>query len=337
LAAKIERKRATLAAVMASMSDGLLVLDAAHQIRYCNPRAGEYLGIDPAPIVHQDIETVISRISAAEAEPDAMRATWQRLILHPEGAASVEIAVSGPPRRTLLVSVFSVADADGARLGLLLQDVTGTKALALLQERERIAMDLHDGVIQSLYGVVLALGVHERVLGWKIEETRQVLQQTRVQIRDIIHEIRSDVFGLRRQRSRYSTLQAGLKALAAEVSIAAVIRVKLDFDAEADFLLDSVSSDSIIRVAREATSNVIRHAQASELTIRLTRADQKLILTVRDNGAGFDPDAADRSVSNPSSGQGLHNMAERALMLGGKLIVRSAPGRGTEIYLKVPV
>ena len=84
-------------------------------------------------------------------------------------------------------------------------------------------------------------------------------------------------------------------------------------------------------------SNVIRHAGASKVMIRLTRIEEKLVLTIRDNGCGFNPAATEAENSGPAEGQGLRNMAERAQLLGGRLLVASSPGHGTEVCVEVRV
>ena len=86
----------------------------------------------------------------------------------------------------------------------------------------------------------------------------------------------------------------------------------VDLQAEADWILDPTRLDSILRIAHEATSNVIRHADAREVTIRLERVDEQLVLTIRDNGRGFVPEGAVGQGANPATGQGLHNMVGRA-------------------------
>lgn len=332
LTAVIEREQATLAAVMASMSDGVLVLDRDYRIRYCNARAAHYFGLNPAQIVGQPVESVVSQVVDFTVEPAATRVRWQALLRKPDISSGTEISITKPERRDLRVSAFSVTDTEGLSLGILVQDITAAKALALLEERERIAMDLHDGVIQSLYAVVLRLGVHERALGQGATSTREVLRQTRAEIHDVIQEIRNDIFRLRGQPSG---LRAGLEAVAQEVR--KVVAVRTEIQADVDHLISHVMTDTILRVVREATSNVIRHADASEMTIGLTKVDDKLVLMVRDNGRGFNPEAPGPQPGNPSCGQGLSNMAGRAAMLGGQLTVVSALGRGTEIRLEVPV
>jgi signal transduction histidine kinase len=337
LTVAIEQERATLAAVMASMSDGLLVLDAAHQVHYCNTRVGEFLGINPTLAIGQPIEQIITETKQPMLDPEAANSRWENLLTDPHQLPSIEVTINGPLRRNLLVSAFPVTDAIQEGLGLLLKDVTTAKALALLEERERIAMDIHDGVIQSLYAVALSLSAHERLLDVEAAETRQALQRARMQISNVIQEIRDVIFDLRQHRCQLPDLQTGLKTLATELFGQTLIHADLELEDGTDCFLDPARVSSILYIAREAMSNALRHAGASKVMIHLARVEEKLVLTIRDNGRGFNPAATDAENSGPAEGQGLRNMAERAQLLGGRLSVVSSPGHGAEVCVEVRV
>jgi signal transduction histidine kinase len=337
LTVAIEQERATLAAVMASMSDGLLVLDAAHQVHYCNAQVGEFLGINPTLAIDQPIEKVITETKQSMLDPEAASSRWENLLKDPHQLPSIEVTINGPPRRDLLVSAFPVTDAIQESLGLLFKDVTTAKTLALLEERERIAMDIHDGVIQSLYSLALSLSANERLLAAEAEETRKALQRARMQISNIIQEIRDVIFDLRQHRRQFPDLQTGLKTLAADLFGHTLIHVDLELEDSANRFLDPVRVSSILYIAREAMSNVIRHAGANKVMVHLARMEEELVLTIRDNGRGFNPAATEAENSGLAEGQGLRNMGERAQLLGGRLSVVSSPGHGTEVYLEVRV
>jgi two-component system NarL family sensor kinase len=115
------------------------------------------------------------------------------------------------------------------------------------------------------------------------------------------------------------------------------IHADLELEEGTDCFLDPVRVSSILYIAREAMSNVIRHAGASQVMIHLIRIEEKLVLTIRDNGRGFNLAATDAENSSPAEGQGLRNMGERAQLLGGRLLVMSSPGNGTEVYVEVRV
>ena len=342
LAAEVERERATLATIMASMNDGLMVLDAMGQIRYYNDQALVLLGMPPQELLGQSVEEAFTLNREVFADPEAAWAALEQGVARVAERPSYEVSLVGPPPRDLLTQLFPVAHiaGSGPAVGVLLRDVTTSKLLALLEERERIAMDLHDGVIQSLYAVALGLTAHERALQPAAAQTREPLRQARAQINAVIQEIRNYIFDLRPHELAARGLRAGLEGLAEELRINALVRPEVAVDAAADNLLGPDAAANVLQIVREATANVIRHAGASAVQISLERTDGRLVLTVSDNGCGFTPpNVGSEGWLAPSAGagQGLRNMAERARSLGGALDVQSGPGWGTRVRLEVPV
>jgi PAS domain S-box-containing protein len=337
LAAEIEQERAMLAAVMTSMSDGLLVLDAAGRIRYHNARAMALVGAGPEPVLGLTADEAFNQHRQIFVDPEAAWAAVQHALAHLHDRPSHEVSVVGPPRRDLRVQFFPVASVAGGGpgWGAVLHDVTATRLLALLQERERIAMDLHDGVIQSLYAVALGLGARARALDGNAETTREALRKAVAHINAVIQEVRNYIFDLRLGEQAARGVGAGLDALAAELRINALVQPELAVDPAADALLPPEAAANLLQVAREATANVIRHAGATAVQITLAQDGPGLVLTVRDNGRGFDPGSEGHDGPPGTGGQGLRNMAERARLLGGRLAVCSEPGQGTTVRLEI--
>jgi PAS domain S-box-containing protein len=341
LLAAIEQERTTLTAVMASMSDGLVVIDAAHRIRYANARAGELMGLAAPLLLGASVEAAFEAIRPVFRDPAAAWAVWEQGATRIQEQPRFEVQVVGPPPRDVRIQFFPVVGTSGEEqaVGLMLRDVTATKLLARLEERERIAMELHDGVIQSLYGIALGLGAGERRLAAEGSQTRELLSQAQAQIETVIQQVRNYIMDLRPPEMSTLDLPAGLEALAEELRINTLVDPALVLEAEAAALLDAGTVASLLRIAREATSNVIRHAGASRVTIRLSRTDAGVVLTITDNGKGFDqPPATEQGFAGAAtgSGQGLRNMAERAKALGGRTDIRSAPGQGTTVRAEVP-
>jgi two-component system, NarL family, sensor histidine kinase DevS len=204
-----------------------------------------------------------------------------------------------------------------------------SRELARLEERERIAMDLHDGVIQSLYGVALGLGAQQ--VQAEQTEADMGISQAIDGINRVIQEIRNNIFDLRLRDLGQVGLRGGIEVLAEELRINTLVRPDLDLAEDAEHFLGADAVTSLLYIARESTSNVIRHAQASTVAIRLASTGDELVLTIRDNGRGFDPE--DR---HQRAGDGLRNIRERARAIGGSVSIDSVPGRGTGVCVRVP-
>lgn len=205
------------------------------------------------------------------------------------------------------------------------------KSLALLQERERIGMDLHDGIIQSIYAVELALeGALER-LEESPREVRTQLDRSIDDLNRVIEDIRSYIFDLRPQVSRADDLGQALAELADQVKVNTLMQTEIRVPPELP-PLDDDQARGLFHVAQEALNNVARHSRASSVTVDLSINSEALTLEVRDDGVGFDPEA-----NGPSGTQGLRNMSDRARGLGARLAIDSAPGEGTRVHLRLPL
>jgi len=207
-----------------------------------------------------------------------------------------------------------------------------TRSLALLEERERIAMDLHDGVIQSLYALGLSLeALSERLRDDDPHGIRPQLEEAIDALERVMQDIRDYIYDLRPQALRGEDLAQALRELARGAQEVAGVAVQVQLEEPLPDL-DPERALAIYHVAQEAVSNVVRHARATGLRLALERRGQALVLEVADDGIGFDPEAvADRG------GQGLRNMADRARAVQGALAVDTAPRRGTRVRLEVPL
>jgi signal transduction histidine kinase len=213
---------------------------------------------------------------------------------------------------------------ENARLYRQVQD------LAVLEERDRIGMDLHDGVIQSLYAAGLTL---ENSLEDLREDPAQVQAQLQKAINDlnqIIVDIRSYIFSLRPAVLADTDLAGAVGGLLQELKVNALMDVDLLEKPAACQGLSQEEIATLFHVAQESLTNVRKHAHASSVTALLERRDGTFRMTIADDGTGFDP-------TRPGGGQGLHNMRERIETLGGRLGVRSGNGKGTQLTIELPV
>ncbi len=202
------------------------------------------------------------------------------------------------------------------------------RQLAVLQERERIAQDLHDGSIQSLYAVSLALEDTEELMGSDPRLAVDRIDHAIEQIHGTISEIREFIMGLDPDARTAVDLLAGLTALTDEFERSTLIEVELESDP--DVPLDPDETLQLIQLTREAMSNVARHAQASKVMVNVEDRRERLRLSIIDDGRGFDTTQPQRPGHH-----GLTNMHARAESLGGSLAIQSDDG-GTRVVFEMP-
>ncbi|MCL5958266.1 MAG: GAF domain-containing sensor histidine kinase, partial [Chloroflexi bacterium] len=206
--------------------------------------------------------------------------------------------------------------------------------MAILEERARIAQDMHDGLAQRLASLNLQTAVvHDLLLSNEVEDAREELVKIMEGIEESNREIREAIQGLRFRSESLPNIRMWLQAYAEDFSrrtgISAVVEAP-----EKVIVLSSAVQSALLRIFQEALSNVRKHARARNVRIGLKTSANFITLTVEDNGCGF------ISTSRPtgeSSRFGLSVMKERAQQFGGDARVSSVPGRGTKVVIKVPV
>ena len=198
--------------------------------------------------------------------------------------------------------------------------------LQVIEERERIGKELHDGVIQSLFAVGMRL--HGLASSSADAEVARRLEAAVEDVDDAIRDLRNYIFGLRPGILADRQLDQALKEMASEFGGRTGVVTVVDVDGEVASLLASRASD-MVQLAREALSNVSRHAEATTCRISLRRGEGGVVLEIDDDGRGFD-------TQTTSWGMGLHNLRERAESLGGVLEVDSTSGEGTTVRALLP-
>jgi signal transduction histidine kinase len=201
------------------------------------------------------------------------------------------------------------------------------RRLGLMDERERIAKELHDGIIQSLFAV--GMGLQGTALLAGSTETAARIEGAVGELDRVIRDLRNYIFGLRPGILADRQLDQAMRELGEDVQNRSPIRVAVEVDPDLAASLSS-RSHQIVQVTREALSNVARHAEARTALVRLVRKGANAVLTIEDDGVGFD-------IRSDSAGNGLRNMRERATAMGGGLRVSSKAGKGTKLRFTVPV
>ncbi|HJR98793.1 MAG TPA: GAF domain-containing sensor histidine kinase [Actinomycetota bacterium] len=199
--------------------------------------------------------------------------------------------------------------------------------LELLEERERIAKELHDGVIQALFAV--GMGLQGTAAMANDAEIARRIEHATEEVDRAIRDLRNYIFGLRPGILADRQLDQALQQLALEFQERTDVLTIVEVDPQVSAELASRAAD-VVQLAREALSNVGRHAEATSCRVSLRRSARGAELEIDDDGRGFDPVA-------PSSGMGIANLQERAASLGGDLSITSVAGEGTTIRATLPL
>jgi signal transduction histidine kinase len=234
-----------------------------------------------------------------------------------------------------LASLQAIASQAAVALGTTMLCIDRAQRLAVQEERMRFAREIHDTVSQSLFGIVYALdGLGKllpdqpEVVKSELVQLKQVAEETRLELRQSILDIwpsalTADVF--QRDLRRFVGQFCRLDELQADIA------VRGDFG-----LLSPRRQRGLYRIAQEALSNVVKHAQASRAEVCLEVNHERAVLRICDDGCGFDPEIALARERNREH-FGLKGIQERAEALGGTFRLESQPGCGTTVAIEIPL
>jgi signal transduction histidine kinase len=242
------------------------------------------------------------------------------------GTLMVGNATGGPPLRDTavqLLETFAEQAAVALEYARLQREL---HRLALLEDRERIAKELHDGAIQALFAVGMGLQGSAMLAG--DADLRRRIENAVEELDRVIRDLRNYIFGLRPGILADRQLDQALQRLVDELQQRSGIVAVAEIDPNAAAELTGKAAD-LVQLAREALSNVGRHAGAATCRVSLYRTEEGAVLEVDDDGRGFDP-------AHPAGGQGLRNLRERAAALGGRAEIASGTGEGTRVRVTIP-
>lgn len=229
---------------------------------------------------------------------------------------------------------IQVITAIGSWAGLAIENArlhNDARRLAVLEERDRIGMDLHDGIIQSIYGVGLVLE-HARLLA--VEDplkSQERIQQAIDSLNHTIRDIRSYILDLRPRQFGNENLLDALKRLVLEFRVNTLAEATLEGSPDEIQDISQAQSLVLFHICQEALANAAKHAQARKVDIRVWATPERFLLEIRDNGRGFDMNKVSMTL-----GHGLSNMQIRAQHVGGDVEICSVLGEGTTILAWVP-
>ena len=327
-----------LRSAVAAAPDGIVVVDDSGRIEFANPMAAQLFGYGPGALVGQMVDTLLpdalrhthAAHRAAYTSRPRTRAMGSGLDLRGRRRSGDEFPVE--------ISLSPVRTGDRAYVIAVIRDVSerATAAdelvraqdqLALVDDRERIARDLHDTVIQRLFAVGLSL--QAALASVSDPKTTERIETAIDEIDGTIRDIRTAIFSLHARRMAASGLRDDVLSTAREAARALGFEPHVVFDGPVDTATPETVREHLIPTLREALSNVVKHAAASHVSVAVTVVVDELVLEVADDGAGVD--------GRTHGGRGLGNMTERALALGRRCILRPGSEVGTVVEWRVPM
>jgi PAS domain S-box-containing protein len=324
-------------AIYDASPDGMLVIGEDGRIRSANPRIEDLFGWSPEELSGREVEILIPEAlrSGHVGHRDSFRANPRSRPMgmgldlegqHKDGSTfPVEVSLSPwtqPDGKTGVIC--AVRDITAYRR---LRDFSEGALRASEEERKRIARELHDDTAQRLATLILRV---RTVAGTDGPEERMTLfEEVRAEIVDAADSVRRMSRGLRPPELEELGLAHALQAHARTLEHLAGFDVAADLEV-VDRHLDQTGKLALYRIVQEALSNARRHSGVDSARVSLRQEGEEIVAEVVDEGRGFTP-------SFGEAGLGLIGMHERASMIGGRLAVETAPGKGTKITLKIPI
>jgi signal transduction histidine kinase len=259
------------------------------------------------------------------ASPRTARVPVIMLSARAGGEATLEGLAAGAD--DYLVKPFSGQELL-ARLRTHLELARARESRARDAERRRVARELHDSVLQTVYGIALGAESIRSLVPRQPDRAPQVAEYVVHLARSALEEMRALILELRPEALEQDGLVAALRRLVAPMASRHGLRVRLDLGPEPAASLEA--KEALFRIAQEALHNVARHARAGQVRLLLSAEDDAVVLRVADDGVGFDAGA------DFAGHLGQKTMRERAELAGGTLVVSSAPDAGTEVMARVP-
>jgi NarL family two-component system sensor histidine kinase LiaS len=203
------------------------------------------------------------------------------------------------------------------------------KYSAIIEERQRLARELHDAVSQQLFAISMTATAVGRTLEKDFDKAQRQIFLIEEMASVAQSEMRALLLHLRPVHLEGKKLNEGLVELLQELS--AKVPMDISWELSEDIKLPKGIEDHLFRIVQEAMSNALRHSRASKLEVRLVQPGDSIRLLIRDNGVGFNLD------DKKQASYGIVTMKERVNEVGGTLTIVTAPGKGTRIEIRVPI
>jgi PAS domain S-box-containing protein len=338
LYAELEESERRYRHLVDNSPDIVWAVDADGNFTFLSGSMEERSGVKPENLLGRPFTTLASEETFAPALE-----AWEELRRNPHQERRVRLDIPLPDGRvsqTEVAMTSTIVDGKFAGAHGSVRDISERERLegdlrrqaaelAASQERAHLARELHDSVTQALFSMGLTLRTLELLLQTDPESARSKLGELRELQKDALAEMRTLIFELRPSSLESDGLVQALRNNATAVQRRTGLAIVVD--AEPIDRMPLQVEEALYRIGQEALHNVVKHANASKATIRIAVEEDKLVLSVTDDGVGFAPDEV------PRLHFGLIGMRQRMDLVGGELRVDSRPGHGTTIQAVVPV
>ena len=224
-----------------------------------------------------------------------------------------------------MLAAYAAAAIQNARLH------ENTHRLAVLEERDRIGMDLHDGIIQSIYGVGLSLESALHSFEEDPQDAKTRIQHSIEGLNQAIRDLRAYILDLRPRQMGSEGLMSGLNRLITEFRANTLANVQLTGIEKELQELPQPRLMALFHICQESLANIAKHARSKQVSVSIWATDERVLMEIHDNGKGFEME-----TMNASIGHGLANMQTRARSVGGDVDISSVVGEGTTVLAWVP-
>ncbi len=324
--------------VLESSPDGIAISDLDGRIMLVNQRMLELFGYERSELVGRSIDILVPTEARPQHLDDRLGYVGNRRV-RPMGEVidlcgqrrdgsrfPVEISLS-PVETTIGELVISVVRDVGARFALQAELQQARLRSSLAEDRERIARDLHDHVIQRLFADGLSI---QSILGRVDDDVRLRLQAVLDDHDDAIRQIRTTILALSGSRGGERSLRLAVFEIVDQTTEVLGFRPSVRMDGVLDDRFDDDVRSDVLAAVRESLSNAARHSRASSIRVELAAGPAELELSVRDDGIGI-------GTGSRRAGSGLAAITARATVRGGRCTAESADGGGTIIRWSVPI
>lgn len=333
---KEAEEKETFRRVVECAPDGVVLVNREGTIAMINSQTERMFGYSRRDLIGQHIEMLVP-VRFHEAHVRHRTAYLQKPEARPMGLGlELNALRKDGSEFPVEISLSPMETADGIFVSGTIRDITERKQLAdqrqwsaILEERSRMARDVHDTLAQGFTGIVLNLEAAEEAAIDLPEEVRNRIKRARDVARESLEEARRSILALSGPLSVGGDLANSIRGLADRYRSNTKTSVGFSVRGTSRHL-DPAIEENLLRIAQQATDNALQHARGSSIRIELAFDEKQTQLTIMDDGQGFD-------VKKTGRQQGLTGMRERAKEIGGKFELKSQPGKGTRIAVKVPL